>query len=83
VVLLSALTKPITARTCPKSVRPPSRVASVFTLSMELNNTTVAEALNAIAKAYRNAVWVLVKNEWAKKLLNQIHLPLMKEGSLE
>jgi hypothetical protein len=33
------------------------------TLSMELNNTTVAEALNAIAKAYRNAVWVLVKNE--------------------
>ena len=33
------------------------------TFSIALNNVTVAEALNAIAKAYGVAVWVLVKNE--------------------
>jgi hypothetical protein len=33
------------------------------TFSIALNNATVAEALNAIAKAHGVAVWVLVKNE--------------------
>jgi hypothetical protein len=33
------------------------------TFSIALTNTTVAEGLNAIAKAYGSAVWVLVKNE--------------------
>ena len=31
--------------------------------SLELTDATVAEALNAIAKAHGSAVWVLVKNE--------------------
>lgn len=31
--------------------------------SLALTNTTVAESLNAIAKTYNSAVWVLVKNE--------------------
>jgi hypothetical protein len=38
-------------------------VASEKTFSIALNNATVAEALNAIAKAHGVAVWVLVKNE--------------------
>ena len=33
------------------------------TFSIALNDATIAEALNAIAKAYGSAVWVLVKNE--------------------
>ena len=33
------------------------------TFSIALKDTTVAEALNAIGKAYGSAVWVLVKNE--------------------
>jgi len=33
------------------------------TFSLVLTDTTVAEALNAIAKAYGSAVWVLAKNE--------------------
>ena len=33
------------------------------TFSLVLTDTTVAEALNGIAKAYGSAVWVLAKNE--------------------
>ena len=35
------------------------------TFSLKLTDTTVAEALNAIARAYGSAIWVLVKNECA------------------
>ncbi len=33
------------------------------TISVMLNDTTVADALNKIARVYGTAVWVLVKNE--------------------
>lgn len=35
------------------------------TFSMTLTDTTVAEALNAIARSYGSAIWILVKNECA------------------
>ena len=45
------------------TVSPTNEKRPQKTLSIALTDTTVAGALNAIAKAYGSAVWVLVKNE--------------------